>query len=45
MTLPIYVQGAWFAGAALFYTDNCRMLYGDAQPMTGEIIQHLKTMG
>jgi H+-translocating NAD(P) transhydrogenase subunit beta len=30
---------------ALFYTDNCRMLYGNAQPMAGEIIQHLKAMG
>ena len=40
-------KGTGYSGVenALFYTDNCRMLYGDAQPMTGEIIQHLKTMG
>ena len=39
-------KGAGYSGVenALFYTDNCRMLYGDAQPMAGEIIQHLKTM-
>ena len=40
-------KGTGYSGVenALFYTDNCRMLYGDAQPMAGEIIQHLKTMG
>lgn len=40
-------KGAGYSGIenALFYTDNCRMLYGDAQPMAGEIIQHLKAMG
>ena len=39
-------KGAGYSGVenALFYTDNCRMLYGDAQPMAGEIIQHLKAM-
>ncbi len=40
-------KGTGYSGVenALFYTDNCRMLYGDAQPMAGEIIQHLKSMG
>jgi NAD(P) transhydrogenase subunit beta len=40
-------KGTGYSGVenALFYTDNCRMLYGDAQPMAGEIIQYLKTMG
>ncbi len=40
-------KGTGYSGIenALFYTDNCRMLYGDAQPVAGEIIQHLKTMG
>jgi NAD(P) transhydrogenase subunit beta len=40
-------QGTGYSGVenALFYTDNCRMLYGNAQPMAGEIIQQLKTMG
>ncbi len=40
-------KGTGYSGVenALFYTDNCRMLYGDAQPMAGEIIQHLKTLG
>lgn len=39
-------KGTGYSGVenALFYTDNCRMLYGDAQPMAGEIIQHLKSM-
>ena len=39
--------GTGYSGVenALFYEDNCRMLYGNAQPMAGEIIQHLKTMG
>ncbi len=39
-------KGAGYSGVenALFFTDNCRMLYGDAQPMAGEIIQHLKTL-
>ena len=40
-------KGTGYSGVenALFYKDNCRMLYGDAQPMAGEIIQHLKAMG
>jgi H+-translocating NAD(P) transhydrogenase subunit beta len=40
-------KGTGYSGVenALFYTDNCRMLYGDAQPMASEIIQHLKAMG
>lgn len=40
-------KGTGYSGIenALFYTDNCRMLYGDAQPMAGEIIQHLKSLG
>jgi NAD(P) transhydrogenase subunit beta len=40
-------KGTGYSGVenALFYTDNCRMLYGDAQPMAGEIIQQLKAMG
>ncbi|MEY4592779.1 MAG: hypothetical protein RIR18_1674 [Pseudomonadota bacterium] len=40
-------KGTGYSGVenALFYTDNCRMLYGNAQPMAGEIIQHLKTLG
>ena len=40
-------KGTGYSGVenALFYTENCRLLYGDAQPMAGEIIQHLKAMG
>ena len=40
-------KGTGYSGVenALFYTDNCRMLYGNAQPMAGEIIQNLKSMG
>jgi H+-translocating NAD(P) transhydrogenase subunit beta len=40
-------KGTGYSGVenALFYTENCRMLYGDAQPMAGEIIQHLKALG
>ena len=39
-------KGTGYSGVenALFYTDNCRMLYGNAQPMAGEIIQNLKSM-
>jgi NAD(P) transhydrogenase subunit beta len=39
-------QGTGYSGVenALFYTDNCRMLYGNAQPMAGEIIQQLKAL-
>ena len=40
-------QGAGYSGIenALFYTDNCRMLYGSAQPVVGEIIAQIKAMG
>ena len=40
-------KGTGYSGVenALFYTDNCRMLYGSAQPMAGEIILQLKAMG
>ncbi len=40
-------KGAGYSGIenALFYTDNCRMLYGDAQPVVGEIIQNLTALG
>ncbi len=40
-------KGTGYSGVenALFYTDNCRMLYGDAQPAVAEIIQQLKAMG
>ena len=40
-------KGAGYSGVenSLFYADHCRMLYGSAQPMAGEIIQHLKAMG
>lgn len=40
-------QGAGYSGIenALFYGDNTRMLYGNAQPVVGEIIQHVKVMG
>jgi len=40
-------KGTGYSGVenALFFNDNCRMLYGNAQPMAGEIIQHLKAMG
>ncbi|MCG8433559.1 MAG: NAD(P)(+) transhydrogenase (Re/Si-specific) subunit beta, partial [Gammaproteobacteria bacterium] len=37
-------KGAGFSGIenALFYTDNTRMLYGDAQDAAGKLIQNLK---
>jgi NAD(P) transhydrogenase subunit beta len=40
-------QGAGYSGIenALFYGENTRMLYGNAQPMIGEVIQHVKAMG
>jgi NAD(P) transhydrogenase subunit beta len=40
-------QGAGYSGIenALFYTENCRMLYGSAQPVVGEIIAQIKAMG
>ena len=40
-------QGAGFSGIenALFYLDNTRMLYGDAQKVAGELIQAVKAVG
>ena len=40
-------KGTGYSGVenALFYTDNCRMLYGDAQPAIAEVIQQLKALG
>jgi NAD(P) transhydrogenase subunit beta len=40
-------QGTGYSGIenALFYGDNTKMLYGNAQPVVGEIIQHIKAMG
>jgi NAD(P) transhydrogenase subunit beta len=37
-------QGKGFSGVenALFFADNTRMLYGDGQAMTGELIQAIK---
>ncbi|MHB1932726.1 MAG: NAD(P)(+) transhydrogenase (Re/Si-specific) subunit beta, partial [Thermoplasmata archaeon] len=39
-------QGKGFAGIEndLFYKDNCRMLYGDAQSVVGKLIQSLMTV-
>src|SRR5579862_1068264 len=39
-------QGAGFSGIenALFYLDNTRMLYGDAQKAAGELIQAIKAV-
>jgi len=39
-------QGKGFSGVenALFYADNARMLYGDGQGMTGELIQAIKAL-
>jgi len=39
-------QGAGFSGIenALFFADNCRMLYGDGQKMAAELIQHVKAL-
>jgi NAD(P) transhydrogenase subunit beta len=39
-------KGAGYSGIenALFYKDNCRMLYGSAQEAIGEVIQHVKSM-
>lgn len=39
-------KGAGYSGIenALFYKDNCRMLYGSAQEVIGEVIQHVKSM-
>jgi NAD(P) transhydrogenase subunit beta len=40
-------QGTGFAGIEnhLFYKDNTRMLYGDAQSMVGTLINQLKQLG
>jgi NAD(P) transhydrogenase subunit beta len=40
-------KGAGFSGIenALFYLDNTRMLYGDAQKATAELIQGIKAIG
>jgi NAD(P) transhydrogenase subunit beta len=40
-------QGAGYSGIenALFYMDNCRMLYGSAQKVIADVIQDLKAMG
>ena len=40
-------QGSGYSGIenALFYGENTRMLYGSAQPVVGEVIQHVKTLG
>jgi NAD(P) transhydrogenase subunit beta len=40
-------KGAGFSGIenALFYTDNTRMLYGDAQKAAAELIQSIKAVG
>ncbi len=39
-------QGKGFSGVenALFFADNTRMLYGDGQAMTSELIQAVKTL-
>ena len=39
-------KGAGYSGIenALFYKDNCRMLYGSAQAAVAEIIGHVKTL-
>jgi NAD(P) transhydrogenase subunit beta len=39
-------KGAGYSGIenALFYKDNCRMLYGSAQQVVGEVIQHVKAL-
>lgn len=39
-------KGAGYSGIenALFYKDNCKMLYGSAQQAVGEIIQNIKAM-
>ena len=40
-------QGQGFSGIenALFYLDNTRMLYGDAQAALNQLIQAVKTVG
>jgi NAD(P) transhydrogenase subunit beta len=39
-------QGQGFSGIenALFYLDNTRMLYGDAQSAVNQLIQSIKSM-
>ena len=39
-------QGAGYSGIenALFFKDNCRMLYGSAQQIIGEVITHVKAL-
>ncbi len=39
-------KGAGYSGIenALFYKDNCRMLYGSAQQAIGEVITHVKAL-
>ncbi|HEY5762115.1 MAG TPA: NAD(P)(+) transhydrogenase (Re/Si-specific) subunit beta, partial [Rhodocyclaceae bacterium] len=39
-------QGTGYSGVenALFYRDNCRMLYGSAQQVAADLIGHIKTM-
>jgi NAD(P) transhydrogenase subunit beta len=39
-------KGAGYSGIenALFYKDNCRMLYGSAQEAIAEVITHVKTL-
>ncbi|SEG08979.1 NAD(P)(+) transhydrogenase (Re/Si-specific) subunit beta, partial [Thauera chlorobenzoica] len=39
-------KGAGYSGIenALFYKDNCRMLYGSAQEAIGQVIQHVKAL-
>jgi NAD(P) transhydrogenase subunit beta len=40
-------KGAGYSGIenALFYQDNCRMLYGSASQAVADVIQNIKTMG
>ena len=39
-------KGAGYSGIenALFYKDNCRMLYGSAQEVVAQVIGHVKTL-
>ncbi|MCB1894173.1 MAG: NAD(P)(+) transhydrogenase (Re/Si-specific) subunit beta [Zoogloeaceae bacterium] len=39
-------QGTGYSGVenALFYKDNCHMLYGSAQEVVADVIQHVKSM-
>ncbi|MEC5396499.1 NAD(P)(+) transhydrogenase (Re/Si-specific) subunit beta [Uliginosibacterium sp. H1] len=40
-------KGAGYSGIenALFYAENCRLLYGSAQQVAGEVVGHIKAMG